>query len=201
MLAPAIYEFLKARGVPVPIGTPSVHGGRNVIKTAEGWKPVKGQGQAKKKAELNKQAKVKNINKRNRKTGLTPLHEAILDGRKLVTIKKLIEQGANVNARSRYGGATPLLEAVEESRTGIVKLLLEHGAKVNLPNAFGFTPLHWAVGKNNKTMARLLLQHGASPYVKNDEGLSPLKYAVSEKNAQLALLLARGVKKQKKAVA
>ena len=189
MLSLAIYEFVKARGFPV--GTVRTHGGKKVIKQADGkWKPVK--------TEKGK-GKVKNINKRDRKTGMTLLHEAIQDGRKISTIMKFIEQGANVNARSRYGGSTPLLEAVEAGRTGIIKLLLEHGAKINLPNAFGFTPLHWAVGNNKKNAARLLLQKGASPHSKNDDDISPLQYAVEKGDAEIAKLIARYAKKQKAA--
>ena len=199
MLDPTIYEFLKARGFPV--GTVRTHGGKKVIKQADGkWKPVKGQGRVSKKTSktVKKQAKAKNINKRNRKTGMTPLLEAIEDGRKISTIKKLIEQGANVNTGSRWGGGTPLIEAVEEKRPALIKLLLEHGAKINKPNAFGFTPLHWAVGKSNENMVRLLLKHGANPHIRDDEGRSVLRYAILEKHTNLAKLVARHIKKQKK---
>ena len=48
MLAPIIYDFLKARGFSV--GTVRTHGGKKVVKQADGkWKPLKGQGRKTKK--------------------------------------------------------------------------------------------------------------------------------------------------------
>ena len=76
----------------------------------------------------------------------------------------LLEKGANVNARlkrrppyrnvpqDRGGdsilsqGATPLLRAARAGDTPMVKLLLEHGALVDLPSNQGVTPLMAAAG-------------------------------------------------------
>ena len=48
MLSKVIFEFSKARGFP--IGTIRTHGGKQVIKTADGkWKPVKSNEKVSKK--------------------------------------------------------------------------------------------------------------------------------------------------------
>ena len=75
----------------------------------------------------------------------------------------LLERGANPNSQLKQWrppfvrlargqdntlatGATPLLRAAHASDLAAVKLLLEHGALVDLPNASGITPLMAAAG-------------------------------------------------------
>jgi ankyrin repeat protein len=113
--------------------------------------------------------------------GRTPLYVAItmrggLDGRagsrspeSLAFIKALLAAGVNVNAQlafkepSRGGrdnrfrddllttGATPLLRAAQTFDNDVVRLLLEHGALVDLPNASGVTPFMAAAGVGTRT--------------------------------------------------
>lgn len=105
----------------------------------------------------------------------------------------LLERGANVNSQLKQWrppfvrlargqdntlatGATPLLRAAHASDVAAVKLLLAHGALVDLPNASGITPLMAAAGvgvsqntsrAKKKTeaasieVARLLIEAGA----------------------------------------
>ena len=79
-------------------------------------------------------------------------------------VRLLLEKGANPNIQlkrrppylnvpqDRGGdtilsqGATPLLRAARAGDATIVKLLLEHGALVDLPSAYGVTPLMAAAG-------------------------------------------------------
>jgi uncharacterized protein len=113
--------------------------------------------------------------------GRTPLYVAItmrggLDGRagsrspeSLAFIKALLATGVNVNAQlafkepSRGGrdnrfrddllttGATPLLRAAQTFDNDVVRLLLERGALVDLPNASGVTPFMAAAGVGTRT--------------------------------------------------
>src|SRR5687768_18052402 len=108
--------------------------------------------------------------------GRTPLYVAVTmrggqDSRSgprppasLELIKALLAAGVNVNAQlafkepSRGGrdnrfrddllttGATPLLRAAQTFDNDVVRLLLEHGALVDLPNASGVTPFMSAAG-------------------------------------------------------
>ena len=118
--------------------------------------------------------------------GRTPLYVAVTmrggpDARSgprspesLAVIKALLDAGANPNAQlafkepSRGGrdnrfrddllttGATPLLRAAQTFDDDVVKLLLEHGALVDLPNASGVTPFMAAAGVGTRTAAGVL---------------------------------------------
>jgi ankyrin repeat protein len=113
--------------------------------------------------------------------GRTPLYVAVnmrggLDGRagrrlpeSLELIKALLDAGGNPNAQlafkepSRGGrdnrfrddllttGATPLLRAAQTYDNDVVRLLLAHGAEVDLPNASGVTPFMAAAGIGTRT--------------------------------------------------
>lgn len=44
----------------------------------------------------------------------------------------------------------------------VVKLLIEHGASVNVQSQSGFTPLYMAAQENHERVVRFLLNHGAN---------------------------------------
>src|SRR5215467_3795037 len=118
--------------------------------------------------------------------GRTPLYVAVnmrggLDGKagprsaeSLELISALLAAGANPNAQlafkepSRGGrdnrfrddllttGATPLLRAAQTYDNEVVRLLLERGALVDLPNASGVTPFMAAAGIGTRTTQGVL---------------------------------------------
>jgi hypothetical protein len=59
---------------------------------------------------------------------------------------------------------TPLLRAVQESRTGLVRTLLKHGADPNAPDAVGLTPLKAACDIGSDEIADILLDAGGRAY-------------------------------------
>ncbi|TPP55979.1 Tyrosine-protein kinase [Fasciola gigantica] len=72
-----------------------------------------------------------------------------------------------VNEKSADSGATPLIEAAKTGSNDIVRLLLEHGALVNLRDCGGFTALHRACQKSFAHVAETLLRVGrANPQIK-----------------------------------
>ena len=74
--------------------------------------------------------------------------------------RKSLASGADCNAKD-YVGNTALHYAVENSRTALVKLLLEHRADVNARNRDGDTPLKIGGQKLQNEIKSLLLQYGA----------------------------------------
>jgi ankyrin repeat protein len=122
--------------------------------------------------------------------GRTPLYVAVtmrggVDSRagkrspeSLDFIKAVLDRGANPNSQlafkepSRGGrdnrfrddllttGATPLLRAAQTFDTEVVRLLLDHGALVDLPNASGVTPFMAAAGIGTRMTSGVL---GAGP--------------------------------------
>jgi ankyrin repeat protein len=109
--------------------------------------------------------------------GGTPLHRAAGEGQTRAA-EVLLEAGADVNALDSYQ-RTPLCWAVERDgtsrwsmpypwdvnetveSTGVVELLLLHGADPNVSDDTGGMPLHWAADRGSVGIARLLLAKGA----------------------------------------
>ena len=56
----------------------------------------------------------------------------------------------------------PLHQASEDERIEIVRLLIEHGANVEVKDNEGRTPLDVATGKQHEEIIKLLLQHLAT---------------------------------------
>ncbi|SMC00696.1 Ankyrin [Hymenobacter roseosalivarius DSM 11622] len=66
----------------------------------------------------------------------------------------------------------------------MAELLLQAGATVDLPDAYGNTPLWRATFESHGrgAMLKLLLAHGADPAQQNHSGVSPLQLAESIAN-------------------
>lgn len=104
---------------------------------------------------------------------------------------ELLKRGCKVNDVDE-DGRTALLGAVYHSPVS-VRLLLEAGANVNLPDRDGNTPLHLCVQnvfeKENILSVTLLLKYGANVNALNKAGLSPLDIANREKHREFADIL------------
>jgi len=62
---------------------------------------------------------------------------------------------------------------------GMVKLLIDRGAKVNERNSVEQTPLHWAVVRGDLKAIELLLENGADLKAKDDEGADVIEWAAN----------------------
>lgn len=93
-----------------------------------------------------------------------------------VEAKKAIAKGADVN--KIHHGRYPLYLAIRNSSSGMVKLLLQHGADSNLVNHedFGKTPLMYAVEKGDMKIIKILVEHGADVNARDVEGETALDY-------------------------
>jgi ankyrin repeat protein len=111
-------------------------------------------------------------------------------------MKLLIAKGADVNARSinrdyqRHvtaegrpknldtGGLTPLLYAARENCLACVKVLLDKGADINLPDPDGVSPLQVAIMNANWDLAKQLIVAGADVNQWDMYGEAPLYTAI-----------------------
>ena len=102
-----------------------------------------------------------------RKDGETPLHFLSINydsGHNLSQLHNvarfLLERGADVNARSN-DFSTPLHIAVGHRRIEVVRVLLEHGARVGAKNG-GRTPFWMASFFGLSDIRQLLEEHGTN---------------------------------------
>ena len=65
---------------------------------------------------------------------------------------------------------TPLHIAVYKEKEDLVKILLEHGADVNVHDSFGHTPAHLAAMRGNLRILKLLEKAGARLDLKDSDG-------------------------------
>ncbi len=83
-------------------------------------------------------------------------------------------------------GATPLLRAAQTFDNDVVRLLLAHGALVDLPNASGVTPFMAAAGIGTRTVSGVL---GAGPSERVEalsiETMEILRAAGADVNARI----------------
>ncbi len=101
---------------------------------------------------------------------------------RLTIVEKLVRRGADVNIKvgcfsgfeyksslkphqySMYSEQdTPFHSAIDNGYLPIVKLLMNHDAKVNPPNPTNNTPLRYAVWSGHLATVKLLLENGANP--------------------------------------
>jgi ankyrin repeat protein len=92
------------------------------------------------------------------------------------------------------GGGTLLHDAALKGHIAVVRVLLEHGAKLDARNATGGTPLHDAALAGQTAVVELLLDKGAAINAKDTEGgETPLHRAASwNRGLTVELLLNRG---------
>ncbi|MBS7781087.1 ankyrin repeat domain-containing protein [Acidovorax sp. CCYZU-2555] len=74
-------------------------------------------------------------------SGSTPLMYAVDgdEGERGGAVKLLLSSGASINAVDRYGNSAAMRAALE-GKLGLIDILQEHGANMDLPNCHGLTP-------------------------------------------------------------
>jgi ankyrin repeat protein len=110
------------------------------------------------------------------------------------TVNNLLRQGVNPNGKDQQGN-TPLFVAANYGQSAIVKLLLDHKAKVDVvtpPNRY--TPLMMAVEYID--VVRLLIENGANVNLQSSSGETALMMACHEtRDSEIVkLLLNHGAK-------
>jgi ankyrin repeat protein len=67
-----------------------------------------------------------------------------------------------------------------KDQVGIAKVLLIHGADINIADNTGGTPLHFAASSGSTKVVKLLLSNGANVNAKDNGGCTPLDVATIE---------------------
>ena len=88
-------------------------------------------------------------------------------------------------------GEPALVEAAWNSNLDICRLLIEHGADVNLKTSRGATPLTAACFAKNLPLARLFLEHGADSTLSTWRGIDALNASMTNPE-MLELILSKG---------
>src|SRR5215813_7183221 len=119
--------------------------------------------------------------------GITPLMAAAENG-SLDAMKMLIDRRADVNAKNTYGSAALMWSVTDPKK---VRLLLDHGADVNVAARSGRTALIIASFANpSAEVVRMLLSKGASVSVMDQRKVTPLNAATfGNDTATIRLLL------------
>ncbi|EAW24552.1 Ankyrin repeat protein [Aspergillus fischeri NRRL 181] len=112
------------------------------------------------------------------------LHRAVKQNLPIADIAFLLDEGLDINHRNGQG-RTPLAAAIafEDSvlteKPDIVELLLQRGAKTDLPDNRSWYPLHQAAFDAKTWAVRLLARYGADLEARTSHGETPLYMACS----------------------
>jgi len=86
-----------------------------------------------------------------------------------------LEHGADPDILDGYKSSPVIFQAAKHSRLENVKILVEHGAKLNVQNKSGKTPLHTAIAVKNYDIAHFLVLNGASLNIEDKWGYTPVE--------------------------
>ena len=89
---------------------------------------------------------------------------------------------------SDFAGWTALHEACNHGFLDIVKVLIEHGADVNVHGLEGDTPLHDAAANGHEEITIVLIQSGGNPEAENDTKGSVFNHFINLTRAKLNVL-------------
>jgi ankyrin repeat protein len=95
--------------------------------------------------------------------------------RQLGAIRLLVDHGADIKLGLQPGKwSSPLHLAATNNDEALARRLIELGADLNFPDAFGNTPLHAAASFLNYDLAKLLLEKGADIEARDNKDSSPI---------------------------
>ncbi|PIX03871.1 MAG: hypothetical protein COZ77_09445, partial [Gallionellales bacterium CG_4_8_14_3_um_filter_54_18] len=113
----------------------------------------------------------------------------------------LIKSSADINALD-LGGNSALHWAVFGCHTACTRILIEHHARTDTRNNFGWTPLMQATARNNLEGAALLIASGVNLDTAANDGMTALHKAAASGYLELVeLLLEQGADRKLKTYA
>lgn len=95
----------------------------------------------------------------------------------LESVSRLLASGADVDTEDSKQHATALMWAAHEGHSGIVELLIEHGASINKRKPTGETALWFAAQQGRLEALKMLVRHGADSTIPGWGGATALEVA------------------------
>ena len=103
-------------------------------------------------------------------------------------VERLIRTGVDLNKKKNDDDSAPIHLAAGKGHTATVKLLLDHGAKIDEKDDDGWTPISQAAKKGHKDTVKLFLDHGANIDLKNNYGWTPIHRAADKGHTDIVKL-------------
>ena len=125
------------------------------------------------------------LNKVN-ESGFNPLVIAAYRGQSEM-VAYLLTKKVSIDYVSPEG--TALMAACYKNELEIARMILEHGANVNLQSGDGTTALIFSVLNRNAEMVKLLLKHGANKDLQDAAGNTALSQAKKKELTEIVMLL------------
>jgi|SRR5271157_4990436 len=100
-------------------------------------------------------------------------------------VERLLREGAEINAVKGAFMTSILMEATARGNVGVMKLLIENGADVNMADKDGWTALMGATVQGHLESVKLLLEQGVELNAKNHNGETALVMAAGMKHTAI----------------
>jgi len=108
---------------------------------------------------------------------ISTLHTAIRK-KHYEVVKFLLDKGADINYTEKDLGWTPIHSAAFSGSLDILTLLIDRGARVNVPSGYGDYPIHLAAHQGHLDIIKKLVSAGADPDQKSGEMVMAPDYKV-----------------------
>jgi len=93
-------------------------------------------------------------------------------------VEEMLDAGVDVDLRDFDRKDTPLHFACSKGQQGVIELLVDRGADVNVQNNRGQVPLHALVKKRFDLLALWLIRHGADHNIEDEKNCTPRDFAL-----------------------
>ena len=103
--------------------------------------------------------------------------------------RDIIKNKEDINKRLDEYQNTPLMVAIGANSKKAVKLLIKHGADINLKNINRHSALTIAVIDNNLEIVKLLLENGADTNIILDGNITLIDFAKLNRNEEMIKLI------------
>jgi len=99
-----------------------------------------------------------------------------------------LNKGYHPNISDKHAGTTALHVAAHIGSIDFARILLEHGADINIADNDKLMSLHYAAMNGQYDMLQFLLEHGADINATDKTGKTPLNYAAGNKKIEQLLM-------------